>query len=102
MEDTLRVDFSVSELSGGACLNPCFNGRYSQSTKCSLEDLESVLILVLMEDTLRDTATFDISRVCPVLILVLMEDTLREHWTKVLAGKYLSLNPCFNGRYSQS
>ena len=37
------------------CLNPCFNGRYSQSV--SNTDLKGkhsrVLILVLMEDTLR-------------------------------------------------
>ena len=36
-------------------LNPCFNGRYSQSClQQSLRDIDSVLILVLMEDTLRD------------------------------------------------
>ena len=29
-----------------------------------------------------------------------MEDTLRENKRK-LNGKILSLNPCFNGRYSQ-
>ena len=36
------------------CLNPCFNGRYSQSAK-SVKNLKvkNVLILVLMEDTLR-------------------------------------------------
>ena len=36
-------------------LNPCFNGRYSQS-KCSTSRAlvsQAVLILVLMEDTLR-------------------------------------------------
>ena len=38
-----------------SCLNPCFNGRYSQSREDFLAYLESkkVLILVLMEDTLR-------------------------------------------------
>ena len=36
-------------------LNPCFNGRYSQSLlKKWLRILTEVLILVLMEDTLRD------------------------------------------------
>ena len=35
-------------------LNPCFNGRYSQSIKKKLGQTEmEVLILVLMEDTLR-------------------------------------------------
>ena len=54
MEDTLRVNamnnFSVT----GYSLNPCFNGRYSQSTGYICKDAEvKVLILVLMEDTLR-------------------------------------------------
>ena len=36
-------------------LNPCFNGRYSQSVLISLFlSCLAVLILVLMEDTLRE------------------------------------------------
>ena len=61
-----------------ASLNPCFNGRYSQSFSIVLYDfINSVLILVLMEDTLRATI-----------------------WVGDEA--YSCLNPCFNGRYSQS
>ena len=38
------------------CLNPCFNGRYSQSCiKVYNNYYSNVLILVLMEDTLRDS-----------------------------------------------
>ena len=53
MEDTLREVFLVT-LSVYSSLNPCFNGRYSQSMK-ELNNLPTtnVLILVLMEDTLR-------------------------------------------------
>ena len=37
-----------------SCLNPCFNGRYSQRSKqTSTMTVLNVLILVLMEDTLR-------------------------------------------------
>ena len=54
MEDTLR-DLSEFNMSEDAGLNPCFNGRYSQSYVC------------------RDAEV-----------------------------KTFSLNPCFNGRYSQS
>ena len=36
-----------------------------------------VLILVLMEDTLRGYLCFSLQYHCSVLILVLMEDTLR-------------------------
>ena len=75
MEDTLRVRDIVSD-SCDLSLNPCFNGRYSQRNEDDV-DLEAafVLILVLMEDTLRDhdCKRFEVE----VLILVLMEDTLR-------------------------
>ena len=61
------------------CLNPCFNGRYSQRTKEEFAEFNSemVLILVLMEDTLREPniRIWKIKQL--VLILVLMEDTLR-------------------------
>ena len=86
---------------------------------------DPVLILVLMEDTLRGGAVIDIlqedvglnpcfngrysqrtskaTRVWKilVLILVLMEDTLRGLRT-FLQNVLMCLNPCFNGRYSQS
>ena len=52
-----------------------------------------------MEDTLRDVRVS--LSVDKVLILVLMEDTLRDG--SMLRHNKLqdSLNPCFNGRYSQ-
>ena len=59
------------------CLNPCFNGRYSQRQ-------------------------YELAKgpCYAVLILVLMEDTLRANKIAIKMGN-LSLNPCFNGRYSQ-
>ena len=79
MEDTLRVILKAAILNSVQCLNPCFNGRYSQrvtltkmkkkqgslnpcfngrysQSKGALNDESKggVLILVLMEDTLRD------------------------------------------------
>ena len=56
MEDTLRVCFKVNVLHLLVSLNPCCNGRYSQrldkaSVKASISFI--VLILVVMEDTLR-------------------------------------------------
>ena len=61
-------------------LNPCFNGRYSQSPRSSTSTTRYVvvLILVLMEDTLRAAASLLSAGNSFVLILVLMEDTLRE------------------------
>ena len=55
MEDTLRVTMRHLLVARLRSLNPCFNGRYSQSREDFLAYLESkkVLILVLMEDTLR-------------------------------------------------
>ena len=56
MEDTLRGRAPYNIHQRKSCLNPCFNGRYSQSDfeQCRHKVLSTVLILVLMEDTLRD------------------------------------------------
>ena len=61
-----------------------------------------VLILVLMEDTLREVQKEKVFIKLQVLILVLMEDTLRALTTNEKETRKSSLNPCFNGRYSQS
>ncbi len=56
MEDTLRANKTVCEEWTKRRLNPCFNGRYSQSLlKVENQVARNVLILVLMEDTLRDS-----------------------------------------------
>ena len=53
MEDTLRVKLKLEQIYQNG-LNPCFNGRYSQrDTEFTKLTAEQVLILVLMEDTLR-------------------------------------------------
>ena len=63
----------------------------------------TVLILVLMEDALRERNSdpkkvkFD-----AVLILVLMEDALREISSLSTNPLCSSLNPCSNGRCSAS
>ena len=54
-----------------------------------------------MEDTLREIHYSSYSNDSYVLILVLMEDTLRDI-SKVCPKFFEGLNPCFNGRYSQS
>ena len=54
-----------------------------------------------MEDTLRVVVVATRRNATKVLILVLMEDTLRVtilNVTELTQG----LDPCFNGRYSQS
>ena len=57
MEDTLRGQ-STSVFHPHFCLNPCFNGRYSQSSSdATYRIANDVLILVLMEDTLRVAKT---------------------------------------------
>ncbi|SHF91509.1 hypothetical protein SAMN05444364_11735 [Prevotella scopos JCM 17725] len=80
MEDTLRVDDGK--------VHKIMHGQ--------------VLILVLMEDTLREAPKDYYSTLAEVLILVLMEDTLRGIKEEIEKGKITCLNPCFNGRYSQS
>ena len=54
-----------------------------------------------MEDTLRVVAKCLSDAFFLVLILVLMEDTLRDFYTSKMKLE-ACLNPCFNGRYSQS
>ena len=80
MEDTLRGSELGAYKTIAMCLNPCFNGRYSQRNRhCTVyQEADTVLILVLMEDTLRATNDADFMTSESVLILVLMEDTLRD------------------------
>ena len=54
-----------------------------------------------MEDTLREGSELGTYKTIAVLILVLMEDTLRAAFVREEKKKATSLNPCFNGRYSQ-
>ena len=58
MEDTLRgIIIKHSERRGNG-LNPCSNGRYSQSMQLTKNFAYTlILILVLMEDTLRESKT---------------------------------------------
>ena len=74
-------------------LNPCFNGRYSQRGRRSKNLIRlRVLILVLMEDTLRvSDSTLKSVIETTVLILVLMEDTLREKMMIILSKTVLIL-----------
>ena len=68
----------------------------------AMNNFSVVLILVLMEDTLRAAIEGKQATFTVVLILVLMEDTLRadkDTYTRLTLSR---LNPCFNGRYSQS
>ena len=66
MEDTLRGVQSRDELSK-ISLNPCFNGRYSQSAAIPMLAAGlAVLILVLMEDTLRACHRIICQYVCEV------------------------------------
>ena len=78
MEYTLRDVIESLIKDGAKSLNPCFNGIYSQSTyKEGESKVIFVLILVLMEYTLRANPWSEKEDVAAVLILVLMEYTLR-------------------------
>ena len=63
-----------------ASLNPCCNGTYSPSVSVNTVDkVVSVLILVVMEHTLRELQTLFENLGKKVLILVVMEHTLRGY-----------------------
>ena len=55
-----------------------------------------------MEDALRVERAYFCGLVEDVLILVLMEDALREEMINLLKNKMYCLNPCSNGRCSAS
>ena len=55
-----------------------------------------------MEDTHRVNVYLTLDQPVKVLILVLMEDTHRAAIAIVKTIPEASLNPCSNGRYSQS
>ena len=83
-------------------LNPCFSGTYSQRIVSRFKGrVELVLILVLVEHTLRDKVVLSGGFLPDVLILVLVEHTLRDPAIYVNL-KSVGLNPCFSGTYSQS
>ena len=80
MEDTLRAVLAGRQEAEIVGLNPYSNGRYSESDvfSAALLQLIGVLILILMEDTLRELYfNLHLTLICQVLILILMEDTLR-------------------------
>ena len=67
----------------GSCLNPCFSGTYSQRTgKLFFTYGAKVLILVLVEHTLRGNLVRFNHYARRVLILVLVEHTLRVNLTR--------------------
>ena len=102
MEDTLRVLPNGADNDIDKGLNPYYNGRYSTREAEDLwnELIEKVLILIIMEDTLRVNLCLLLRFQVNVLILIIMEDTLRELQNRFILKSVLSLNPYYNGRYS--
>ena len=103
MEDTLRED-KQSHLYGLTNrLNPCFNGRYSQSDKAAIARFGIISLNPCFNGRYSQSICKDAEvKNFDVLILVLMEDTLRESIQDARQVGRQRLNPCFNGRYSQS
>ena len=79
MEDTLRGFATTNMTHHNVSLNPYYNGRYSTSKSINLIIyVMKVLILIIMEYTLRaQQKPFRLQR-SYVLILIIMEYTLRE------------------------
>ena len=79
MEDTLR-GYHIRARHNHQRLNPCFNGRYSQS--------KSRFLVLVVRDGLNPCFNGRYSQ---------------SHIVNVkMNERAYSLNPCFNGRYSQS
>ena len=70
---------------------------------CLGRQRNDVLILVVVEDGLREDLKISQRGLMKVLILVVVEDGLREGQNLVAyKNLYKSLNPCCGGRWSQS
>ena len=92
----------INKKPSGICLNPCFNGRYSQrSTLFNNQKLRTSLNPCFNGRYSQSCTEKERKSLRKVLILVLMEDTLREKPGFFKRNRGKSLNPCFNGRYSQ-
>ena len=78
MEDTLREPFTAPNPNPVTSLNPCFNGRYSQSlSTLTLSCQNSSLNPCFNGRYSQSDFMYGMPRELAVLILVLMEDTLR-------------------------
>ena len=79
MEDTLRGDKKQDGPKEEKSLNPCFNGRYSQRFGSKIQNLLKVGLNPCFDgrysQSYKDTIVDALNS--KVLILVLMEDTLR-------------------------
>ena len=79
--------YSEQSYSPHASLNPCSNGRCSARVYFqSYNSVVAVLILVLMEDALRDLLSIPLELLVSVLILVLMEDALRAFLSQLITS----------------
>ena len=83
MEDTLREAYSHREWDILRSLNPCFNGRYSQSDKAAIARFGIISLNPCFNGrySQRPQRLRLVSGI-KVLILVLMEDTLRAEVTR--------------------
>ena len=87
-----------------ACLNPCFSGTYSQRIWDDLQPYNrNVLILVLVEHTLRDSPTQQCYSENGNGLNPCFSGTYSQRWNRPCGISCChSLNPCFSGTYSQS
>ena len=78
MEDTLRVVHVMMNKNHGTRLNPCFNGRYSQRIMKAIEKLLEKSLNPCFNGRYSQSLHYPrLAKFLRVLILVLMEDTLR-------------------------
>ena len=102
MEDTLRALIYLCIHYRPISLNPCSNGRYSQSYVMQNIPIHYKSLNPCSNGRYSQSKKKFGSKIQkPVLILVLMEDTLRGYTSIAQALWYRGLNPCSNGRYSQ-
>ena len=90
MEDTLREPFTAPNPNPVTSLNPCFNGRYSQSLSTLTLSCQNSSLNPCFNGRYSQRKRRRRKRRLKVLILVLMEDTLREEEKEGLNNLTLS------------
>ena len=104
MEDALRESQTGSFGDGCNSLNPCSNGRCSARFINQPNNNKTMSLNPCSNGRCSASEQYEDAsiHVDHVLILVLMEDALREVYSASEAVIFRSLNPCSNGRCSAS
>ena len=71
-----------------------------ETRRTGKKSIGQVLILIILEHTLRGVSKGDANSTEAVLILIILEHTLRDPSKRTFFDEFLSLNPYYTGTHS--